>query len=349
MKPGALSFSLAGISYLGTSYMTMDCQEFVEKTLRKVGISKNLPGSNAWYREMTWVGSPEECTRRFGSIPKGAFLFILEQDGKEPAKYRGDGIGNASHIGIYTGLTGRKMVEMATATGNQAAASCDYGDGAIHSSMSRGCVATSKFAGKSINGGWNRVGLWDDLDWGEEINQMLTGASDAAGNGGDSDDSSGSGGADTYTSATVWAENGLPVKMRQSKDRKNRLFGIYDEYPVGTEVEVLKAGDEWSKIRIGSRTGWMMTQFLKTWGTEADRASCCNEDYGESEFTDSGDGDQGNVGDSSFVPVPGTSRTVPPFPSADGASACSRIAALREKMKELMEAIDEWLEGGDDH
>jgi len=53
MKPTALSFSLAGISYLGTSYMMMDCQEFVEKTLRKVGISKNLPGSNAWYREMT--------------------------------------------------------------------------------------------------------------------------------------------------------------------------------------------------------------------------------------------------------------------------------------------------------
>ena len=100
MKPTALSFSLAGIPYLGSSYTTMDCQEFVEKTLRKTGIYKNLPGSNAWYREMTWTGSPEECKRRFGSIPKGSFLFILEQDGKEPAKYRGDGIGNASHIGI---------------------------------------------------------------------------------------------------------------------------------------------------------------------------------------------------------------------------------------------------------
>ena len=255
MKPGALSFSLAGISYLGTSYMTMDCQEFVERTLRKVGISKNLPGSNAWYREMTWVGSPEECTRRFGCIPKGAFLFILEQDGKEPAKYRGDGIGNASHIGIYTGLTGRKMVEMATATGNQAAASCDYGDGAIHSSMSRGCVATSKFAGKSINGGWNRVGLWDDLDWGDTVNGMLTDGSESTGNGGDRYDSSSAEGADVVTSATVWVENGGPVKLRQSKDRKSRNFGLYDEYPVGTEVEVLSSGTDWSREASATATG----------------------------------------------------------------------------------------------
>ena len=84
-------------------------------------------------------------------IPNGAFLFILEQDGGEPAKYRADGIGNASHMGIKTGI----------------------GEGAIHSSKSRGCVCTSVFRDKSINGGWNRVGLWDAIDYGGTVNGRL--------------------------------------------------------------------------------------------------------------------------------------------------------------------------------
>ena len=62
--------------------------------------------------------------KQFGSVPKGALLFILEPVGpKTPAKFRDDGIGDVTHMGIVTGR----------------------GDGAIHSSGSRGCVATSKF------------------------------------------------------------------------------------------------------------------------------------------------------------------------------------------------------------
>ena len=67
--------------YLGTPYSKMDCQAFVEKCLSDIGIHDNLPGSNAWYRRMTWVGTPEECKTSFGKIPEGAFLFILKSDG----------------------------------------------------------------------------------------------------------------------------------------------------------------------------------------------------------------------------------------------------------------------------
>ena len=152
MKPTGASLAAAGDFYLGRSYAEMDCQAFVERCLRDVGISLNLAGSNAWYRKMTWVGSPEECRKEFGSVPVGAFLFILETDGKEPEKYRKDGIGNASHIGLRTGK----------------------GDGAIHSSKSKGCVAYSVFKDKMIrNGGWNRVGLWDEIDYGDKVNQKL--------------------------------------------------------------------------------------------------------------------------------------------------------------------------------
>ena len=138
----------AGFLYIGTPYKQMDCQAFVEQCLKDCGMNMNLAGSNAWYREVRkngWVGTPEECHAVYGGVPTGAFLFILKQDGGEPEKYKMDGLGNASHIGICTG---------------------DRGQGAIHSSSSRGMVCESKFQGTTIpNGGWNCVGLWDRVDY----------------------------------------------------------------------------------------------------------------------------------------------------------------------------------------
>lgn len=67
--------------------------------------------------------------------------------------------------------------------------------------------------------------------------------------------------------ATVYSENGRPVKMRQKPSTSCKM---YDEVPCGEVVEVLtkdcttdKAGNVWSKISYGSRTGWyMMSRFL---------------------------------------------------------------------------------------
>ena len=132
----AKDFAKTGQTYLGTPYSTMDCQAFVEACLRDCGLKVDLRGSNAWYRKMDWVGSPEECKRVFGSVPTGALLFIWADDGGEAARGYTDGKGNASHIGIVT----------------------HTGKGAIHSSSSRGCVAESEFHDKTIrNGGWNRT------------------------------------------------------------------------------------------------------------------------------------------------------------------------------------------------
>jgi len=135
--------SQVGYNYLGRSYDEMDCQKFIEHCLEDCGNSTDLTGSNAWYRKVIkegWVGTPEECVRQYGQVPPGAFLFILEPvSSTTPAKYRDDGIGDATHIGLVTGI--RK--------------------GAIHSSHSKGGVVESAFAGKTVpNGGWNRVGLW---------------------------------------------------------------------------------------------------------------------------------------------------------------------------------------------
>lgn len=160
----------AAVKYLGRSYSEMDCQAFPERALKDCGININLAGSNTWIREVMKNGAvmtPEECVRQLGKVPPGAFLFIVEDDGKEPEKYRGDGIGNASHMGICTDETADEMMTYCLARIGSAAErkwfieKVSRGNGAIHSSSSRGCVCTSKFAGKTIpNGGWNRVGLW---------------------------------------------------------------------------------------------------------------------------------------------------------------------------------------------
>ena len=123
----------------------MDCQGLAEYLLIRCGVPRaecNLAGSNAHWRKCGWTGTPEECAAAFGCVPGGAFVFIWEATGA-PEKYAGDGLGNAEHMGVY------------------------LGDCALHASSSRGKVAESKFAGKTIpGGGWNRVGLSCWVDYG---------------------------------------------------------------------------------------------------------------------------------------------------------------------------------------
>ena len=225
--------SQAGFKYLGVSYDTMDCQAFVERCLKDCGKTINLPGSNAWYRKMNWTGTPEECIAKYGFIPKGAFLFILKDDGKEPDKYKPDGKGNASHIGMKTGT----------------------GKGAIHSSQSVGCVAESVFNDKTIkNGGWNRVGLWtDEVDYGLAPSPAP-----------DPDPDPEPEPEPEPTTATVWAESGSTVNIRK---RKSTLSKLVERVPIGDQVTVLEYGDDWCKVSYTDDAratwyGYMKTKFL---------------------------------------------------------------------------------------
>lgn len=233
MKIDAVAFSFAGDKYLGRPYSEMDCQAFVEKCMRDVGLSKDLAGSNAWYREVMkhgWVGSPEECIREFGQIPKGALLFILKHDGREPEKYKPDGIGNASHIGICI----RRH------------------DGAINSSSSRGCVCYSKFADRSISGGWNRVGLYDRFSYGKSIDWLLEHGGTLPNEGKEEV---------IPLQGIVMAPTGSTVNLRKKPDGD-----LLERIQIGTEVLVLDYGPEWSMITTGGLTGWMMTKFIDIQG-----------------------------------------------------------------------------------
>lgn len=244
--------SLAGDKYLGTPYSEMDCQAFVEKCLADCGCRENLPGSNAWFRKMTWTGTPEECKAKFGTIPRGAFLFILEHNDNEPEKYKGDGIGNASHIGIYTGRTAQAMLrDYATAPDGLRQliiGKALHGDGAIHSSSTRGCVATSAFSGKSIRGGWNRVGLWNKLSYGEKIDRLLAGTP--------SKEATPMQPTITGSDALVTADNGKSVNVR-AKPGGAKLAQL----PVGTQVTVMQIEGEWARVDYHAQ-GWMMVKYL---------------------------------------------------------------------------------------
>lgn len=252
MKYSAEEFSLAGDRFLGQPYSKMDCQTFVENAMRQIGLDMNLKGSNAWYREVRkngWVGSPEECKKKFGSIPKGALLFIHAFDGGEEKVGYHDGLGNASHIGTKTGRTGADMVRRATEAGASNAGKFNFGDGAIHSSATREHVATSKFADRTISGGWNCVGLYKKFSYGEAIDKILDGSSPAP-----SPDPE-----PITVTKMVFAENGKPVNLRYgpSLDKK-----IMDEIPVGETVTLSQIKGSWSKVTCRKKTGWMMSSFL---------------------------------------------------------------------------------------
>ena len=226
-----------GFEYLGRPYSEMDCQAFVERCLRDCGWTIDLGGSNTWYRKVRKEGellTPEECTKKYGTTPKGAFLFIHSYDGKEPAKYREDGLGNASHIGLCTGKEG---------------------EGAIHSSYTRQCVAESKYKNKSINGGWNCVGLLPKMISYDEV-EPAPGPSPSP----EPEPSP----EPAPITATVWSENGKHVHLRK---RASRLSSVVDNVPCGAEVDVLEYGDDWCRLayrdaRGATWYGYMMTKFL---------------------------------------------------------------------------------------
>ena len=259
----AKELARSGCKYLGTPYKKMDCQALWEKMLSDCGLKMNLGGSNSWYRyimEHGWCGTPEECKDLFGGIPQGATLFIREDVSEStPEQFRNDGIGDITHMGDYTAISGAEMVQLATEAGVKDAGQYNHGDGAIHSSSSRGGVNTSKFAGKTIpNGGWNRVGLF-------LAKIAYAGISPEPGP--DPDPGPEPEPTPDHEYAIVVAESGSTVKMRAKPTQSCKL---YWDVPIGAEVlvyewdaKVDKKGQEWSRIRWAGQDGYMMKKFLR--------------------------------------------------------------------------------------
>ena len=243
------------------TYAQMDCQAAVEEALIRCGIPAsecNLSGSNAHYRKMLGRWTPERMRDLLGvkEVPAGMFMFIVLASG-EPAKYSGDGYGNAGHMGIYLG-----------------------GGRTFNSSSSRGGVEVStKFNGKTAvpNGGWSMVGWspWVDCGLTDAQVAALTGDANYTGGGtvtgetsaiGDADSSaqeapvSAVSSAEAQTYAVVVTPDGNPVKARE-QPRKDAIWKY--SIPNGTRVLVLGERDGYYKTYWLGKGRWVKKEFLK--------------------------------------------------------------------------------------
>ena len=63
----------------------------------------------------------------------------------------------------------------------------------------------------------------------------------------------------------VYAENGGTVKLRQ---KPSTSCGTYWDVPVGKEIEILEKQEEWSRISVAGRIGWMKNEFIRLAGEE---------------------------------------------------------------------------------
>ena len=245
------------------AYTTLDCQEAVEEALHRSGVPLsecNLSGSNAHYRNCLWRGLPERMTDLLGvkEVPAGMFTFIVEaEDSGTPAKYRGDGYGDATHMGIYMG-NGRTFNS---------------------SEKMGGVVVSTKFNGKkqAVSGSWNMVGWPPWVDCGLTAGQVaaLTGDANYTGGGtvggetsaiGDTDSSalgapvSVSVTTEAQSYATVVTPDGNPVKARE-QPKKTAIWKY--SIPNGTRVLLLGESGGYFKVHWLGKPRWVKKDFLK--------------------------------------------------------------------------------------
>ena len=122
-------------------------------------------------------------------------------------------------------------------------------NGAIISSYPTGTVVT--ITGQT--GAWYSVKTPDG-----RIGFMNSAYLQVNGSGGGSGGSASSG-----TAAYVTSANGLNVRLRSGPGKG---YTILAAYAPGTSCTILTAGQNWCRIKIGSLTGYMMTQYLTTQG-----------------------------------------------------------------------------------
>ena len=234
------------------NYSDTDCQAFMELIFQNCGVKISYAGSNDMYRNAcSWVGTLSDA-KRLGCLVPGAALFIVENDGKEPEKYRADGKGNASHVGMYVGSNALTDVDK-----NGKSRVCDV----VHSSASM-----ERVAGSTLKNAWTHVGLWKNVEFGVEVVGSVTvgaGNSNVAEEIEVIENTRSEEFMANEMNAYVCTENGEGVNFRTKTSSKSALVPRMPKIPEGAVVQVLGYTGEWSKIIYMGYTGYVMTQFLK--------------------------------------------------------------------------------------
>lgn len=145
----------------GHTYDEMDCQAFVEHCVNQCGGSMAYAGSNDMYRNSQVYLATIANAKADGRLVPGAGLLIVEEVGDgTPAKYRGDGLGDATHVGLYVGENALTDTDK-----NGNSRKCNT----VHSSASRGRVV-----GGTTGGGWTHVLWFKEIDYGVEVAAGVT-------------------------------------------------------------------------------------------------------------------------------------------------------------------------------
>lgn len=246
-------FAIEDSSY---PYAKIDCQAFVEACVNDSGGEMAYAGSNDMARNgIVWMGTVDNAIAEGKLIP-GAGVMIHEDDETDlPRKYQGDGLGDFNHVGLYLGAD---LAVQDYAKGTNYKRICDV----AHSSSSM-----ERVAGSTIQNGWTHVVWFKEIDYGVEVTPGVTlGASvsedvePAYDENGYETENAPEVGTYEVMEATVYAENGKPVKIRAKPSTDCDVYWLRS---VGTVVEVLEKGDTWCKVRSRSRIGYMMTKFLQ--------------------------------------------------------------------------------------
>lgn len=110
-----LSFSQTAYSFRnsGFTYQQYDCVGFTNLVRRTCGLTNLYNGTNTLWRNHTlvWQGTIAQMQTQFGGLVQGCYLFRIKPESDPdynnppiPPQYYMDGIGNVTHVGIYTNL-----------------------------------------------------------------------------------------------------------------------------------------------------------------------------------------------------------------------------------------------------
>ncbi len=139
------------------SYDRVDCQAFVELCVNRCGGNMAYRGSNDMARHVAWMGTLANA-KAAGMLVPGAGLLIHEEAGVDtPAQYRGDGLGDYTHVGLYVGENALTDTDQ-----NGKKRKCCT----VHSGRTLGRVA-----GGTLRGGWTHAVLFTEIDYGRAVPQ----------------------------------------------------------------------------------------------------------------------------------------------------------------------------------
>lgn len=97
----------------GYTYQQYDCVGFTNLVRRTCGLGNLYNGTNTLWRNGTlvWQGTIADMNNTYGGLVQGCYLFRIKSeddptynDPPIPSQYYMDGIGNVTHVGIYTNL-----------------------------------------------------------------------------------------------------------------------------------------------------------------------------------------------------------------------------------------------------